>query len=60
MEGFELYPDTTYELYNGQSVTYYDKLFTISQNSDEIYTKWGKMRPFNYIKSDAIGLFKKD
>jgi hypothetical protein len=59
-EGFDLYPDTTYELYNGESVSCYDKLFTIIQNSDEIYTKWGKMKPFNYIKIDANDLFKKE
>jgi hypothetical protein len=58
-EFIEFYPDTTYELYNGQSITYYDNLFSFKKIDEAIFTKWEKLRPFNYLKNDGKELFKR-
>lgn len=52
---FEFYPDTTYVLFNGQEISYYNRLFTLIKDDETIKTNWGKMRPFNQQKNDNIG-----
>lgn len=57
-DGFEFYPDTTYLLYNGLTISYYDRLFTFGRDSNKIFTSWDKMQPFYLSKYNGIGLFK--
>jgi hypothetical protein len=42
----EFYPDTTYNLNGDVKISYYDCLFTLGRDSLDIYTKWGKLKPF--------------
>ncbi len=58
-DDFEFYPDTTYSLFNGQTISYYDRLFTFVSDGNDIYTSWGKLTPFFHLKSNNIGQFKK-
>ncbi len=58
-DGFEFFPDTTYLLFNGETISYYDRLFSFVRIDNDIYTDWGKMRPFYHLKFNDSGLFKK-
>jgi hypothetical protein len=58
-ENLELYSDTVCELFNGTNISYNENLFFIVKDGEEITTYWHKMKPFNYYKSNNIGLFKK-
>jgi len=57
-EEFEFYPDTTYQILNGQIISYYDRLFTFVKDSSDIITYWGKITPYNMNKGHGIK-FKK-
>jgi hypothetical protein len=58
-DDFEIYPDTTYTLFNGMTISYYDKLFTFVKSNDEIITFWGKMKPFYFPNLNDVRLFIK-
>lgn len=57
-KNIEMYPDTNYTLFNGQGISYYDRLFTFVRESDSIITIWGKMEPLNY-RNIFKGFYKK-
>lgn len=58
-EEFEFYPDTTYKIFNGQMISYYDRLFTFVKDSSDIITYWGQLSPYNLVKGNGIR-FKKN
>jgi hypothetical protein len=55
----DLLPDTTYRLFDGYKITYYDRLFSLTKKDDEIAVYWGKIKPFYHEQMNGKGLFKK-
>lgn len=55
----EFYPDTTYTLFENKKISYYDNLFSLAKDGDNIYTYWEALKPFNYSTSNNWGLFRK-
>lgn len=58
-ELIEFFPDTTYQLYDDQIVSYYDRLFALKRINSDIHTTWDKMTPFNIRKVHGLNLFVK-
>jgi hypothetical protein len=54
----EIYPDTTYQLFEDIQISYYDKLFTLSKQDEFIMTYWWKLKPLFYPSHNDIGLFR--
>lgn len=54
-QDIELFPDTTYHLFNNTTISYYDNLFSFSRDTTSIITYWVKMQPFfDHTPSDSF------
>lgn len=58
-ELIEFFPDTIYVLFDGLTISYYDRLFTFTKQNNKVYTQWDKMTPFNKTTQNNTGLFIK-
>lgn len=58
--GIEFYPDTTYNLFDKYEISYYDLLFTFASHENEVFTHWGKLKPFYFEHRNGTGLFRKN
>jgi hypothetical protein len=54
----EIFPDSTYTIFNNQTISYYDRLFSLTRDNNDIYTTWVNMSPYFHSKNNGYGLFK--
>lgn len=57
-KNLEIFPDSTYMVFNNQKISYYDRLFTLVRDDNDIYTRWDILSPFYHSKNNGYRLFK--